>query len=195
MRFNINDYEGKYVMHCKTEEEARGFCNYLHEHGRKWCNGDSYKHSTTHWDFYKEETSYAFNKGAYSPVNFYKNDGYKILEWSDFMKPFTKADLKTGDVILRRDGRVEIVNRELDTYITKEGWNDLDTTKGDLTDEDGKQFDIIAVRRPIKKSQCQFDAFKYKLGTLIYDRERDTVEEMTLAEVCKLLGKNIKIIQ
>ena len=195
MYFNINDYEGKYAMHCKTEKEARDFCNYLHKHGRRWCAGNSYE-NTISWDTYKHKTAYNFNEGSYADVSFYKDIGYKVLEWSDFMNgTFTKADLKTGDVILRRNGWVEIVNRELDTCITKEGWNDLDTTKKDLTDGDNKEFDIIAVRRPIKKSQCQFDAFKYKLGTLIYDRERDTVEEMTLAEVCKLLGKNIKIIK
>jgi hypothetical protein len=29
MMFNIDDYKGKYVMHCKTEEEAEVFCRYL----------------------------------------------------------------------------------------------------------------------------------------------------------------------
>lgn len=29
MKFNIDDYKGKYVMHCKTEEEAIDFANYL----------------------------------------------------------------------------------------------------------------------------------------------------------------------
>jgi hypothetical protein len=30
MNFNIDDYKGKYVMHCKTKEEARSFCDYFH---------------------------------------------------------------------------------------------------------------------------------------------------------------------
>lgn len=34
MRFNIEDYKGKYVMHCKTEEEAEDFCIYLDSIGR-----------------------------------------------------------------------------------------------------------------------------------------------------------------
>ena len=38
MRFNIEDYKGKYAMHCKTEEAAKDFCNYLDSLGRKWCN-------------------------------------------------------------------------------------------------------------------------------------------------------------
>lgn len=27
--FNIEDYKGDFVMHCKTEEEAKDFCRYL----------------------------------------------------------------------------------------------------------------------------------------------------------------------
>ena len=27
MKFNIDDYKGEYAMHCKTEEEAKDFCN------------------------------------------------------------------------------------------------------------------------------------------------------------------------
>jgi len=29
MKFNIDDYKGNYVMHCKSLEEATDFCNYL----------------------------------------------------------------------------------------------------------------------------------------------------------------------
>lgn len=42
MKFNIDDYKGKYAMHCKTEEEARDFCNYLHSIGRVWNSGGDY---------------------------------------------------------------------------------------------------------------------------------------------------------
>ena len=108
---------------------------------------------------------------------------------------FTKADLKTGDIIRRRNGWVEIVNLELDMLICKSGWNNLDSVREDLTNIAGEQFDIIAVRRPMAKNDCQFKAFEYEWGTLVYDRERDAVEEMTLEQVCKLLGKNIKIIK
>jgi uncharacterized protein with von Willebrand factor type A (vWA) domain len=109
--------------------------------------------------------------------------------------PFTKDDLQTGDVILRRNGNVEIVNRELGMFICQSGFNDLDDTREDLTDKIDDIYDIIAVRRPQDKIECQFDAFTYKYGELVYDRARNTAEEMTLSEVCKLLGKNIKIIK
>jgi hypothetical protein len=196
MKFNINNYKGKYVMHCKTEEEARNFCNYLHEHGRRWCSGNSYADNTC-WGMHEKGIAYNFNEGCHCDINYYKCWGYTILEWSDFINgTFTKADLKTGDIIKQRDGLVGIVNADLDIAITRGGWLDLSKYNDDLTSKlTDYGFDIMAVRRPIEKHDCQFNAFEYKWGTLIYDRKRDTVEEMTLAEVCKLLGKNIKIIQ
>lgn len=109
---------------------------------------------------------------------------------------FTKLDLKTGDLILRADGVTGIVNRELGTIITKNDWVDLDNYNADLTylnDESAFKFDILEVRRPLCKSDCQFNVFDRELGLLVYEREK--VEEMTLEEVCKLLGKKIKIVE
>lgn len=199
MRFNIDDYKGKYVMHCKTEEEAKDFCMYLHNIGKKWRVGNSYSEET-YYVQHREHTAYNFNDGGYCNVRDYRHWGYTILEWSDFMnKEFTKADLRTGDVILRRNGDVEIVNRELDMLICSNGgWNDLDDILEDLTYRSricGDKLDIIEVRRPQVKSQCCFSALKSAkhYGTLVYERKE--VEEMTLAEVCKLLGKEIKIVK
>lgn len=193
MKFDINKYKGKYVMHCKTEEEARDFCNYLHKIGRCWIIRDSYV-KKTNYEVYQENTVYYFNKGTFGNTHMAELHEYKILEWSDFMnKEFKKEDLKTGDIILRRNGAVEVVNRELETFITPKGWNDFDEMKEDLTSSKDSKYDIVAVRRPREKSDCQFKAFEYRWGTLIYEREEE-VEEMTLEEVCKLLGKEIKII-
>ena len=193
MKFNINDYEGDYAMHCKTEEEAKSFCEYLHKCGLKWSSGDSY-FDKTNWEHYKANTVYDFNDDTFCDIRYFQRNNYIILEWEDFMNnTFTKADLKTGDIIKRRNGDVEIVNLELDMLICKSGWNDLDNIREDLTCKISEEFDIVAVRRPITKVNCQFDAFKYGHGTLVYEREEPV--EMTLAEVCKLLGKNIKIIK
>ena len=78
-------------------------------------------------------------------------------------------------------------------FITKDSYNDLESFNDDLTSKHGSDYDIVAVRRPIQKSDCVYSAFAVKRGTLIY--ERNEPEEMTLAEVCKLLGKEIKIIK
>lgn len=193
MIFNIDDYKGKYAMHCKTREEAKDFCQYLHSIGRHWSSGSWYSEGTN-YSAYGEDTAYAFNIGQYSPADYYYRNGYTILEWSDFMNgKFTKADLRTGDVAMQRDGTIQIVNCELGMFITNDWWNDMDSFNSDLTHNMEEEFDIIAVRRPIKKSDCTFKAFKYESGTLVYERKE--VEEMTLAEVCKLLGKEIKIVK
>lgn len=193
MKFNIEDYKGKYVMHCKTEEEAKDFCNYLHSVGKRWNSMTSYL-STTEWKLYREDTIYLFNSDLVSYVDYAIRQDYEILEWSDFMnKEFTKADLRTGDVVMMRNGTIQIANCELGMFITENWWNDMDGFNSDLTDIDSEEFDIIAVRRPEDKSDCTFKAFKYEHGILVYERKE--VEEMTLAEICKLLGKKIKIVE
>lgn len=191
MKFDINNYPGKYVMRCRTEEEARDFCNYLHSIGRKWSTGESYL-ERTHYYTYGCNTAYNFNQGSYCDVNYFQY--YTVLEWSDFMsKKFTKANLKTGDIIQRRNGQTEIINGELKMCIIQHGWNDLDDVRLDLTSKLNKEWDVVAVRRPKEKFDCRFDAFERERGTLVYERKE--VEEMTLEQVCKLLGKEIKIIK
>lgn len=202
MKFNINDYDGNYAMHCKTEEEAKDFCRVLHEAGKVWNdilgrpNGSTYL-EYTRWKEYKSDTCYNFNRDLYARIGYYEKQGYTILEWSDFMNAkFTKADLKTGDVIQQRNGEIGVVNRHLEMITCKGGgWIDLDRFRNDLTHVFGKNYDIILVRRPKEKADCNFDAIKQEWGTLVYDRDRDEPEEMTLAEVCKLLGREIKIVK
>ena len=196
MKFNIEDYKGNYVMHYKTEEEAKDFCGYLDSINMKWISGLSYEDNTK-WDVHKQDTYYYFNQGCFSNGYFVNKYRYKILEWSDFMdKKFTKADLKSGDVILRRDGSVEIVCLETGALIRRDGFNILDELTDDLlsTFNDDDSDDIIAVRRPKQPYHCQFCAFDEGLGELVYERG-DEPEEMTLDEICKALGKEIKIVK
>lgn len=97
MKFNIDDYKGKYVMHCKTKEEAEDFCRYLDSIGRKWKYGISYIRKTF-WNNWESETAYDFNSADFGRVIDYKNNGYKILEWSDFMND-TKTKKKRIDKV------------------------------------------------------------------------------------------------
>ena len=197
MKFNIDNYRGNYAMHCKTEEEAESFCEYLNSLGKRWCDGDSYVEDNG-WDAHKSETCYVFNSDYRRPVIGAMNDGCTILEWSDFMRDtFTKANLKNGDVILRADGDVEIVCIDTGTLICQYGFNALTELNEDLTsvfsteDDNG---DVVAVRRPITPADCQFSAFEDRFGKLVYERKTEP-EEMTLEEVCKALGKEIKIVK
>ena len=91
-------------------------------------------------------------------------------------KMFTKSDLKNGDVIVRRNGSVEIAIVDLGVFITKDGWNNLKTLADDLTDGEypiDKDWDIMKVYRPVKNYHCQFYPDNYKKGDLVFDRERD----------------------
>ncbi len=195
-KFNLDDYKGKYVMYCKTEEEAKDFCRVLHEAGRKWDDGISYE-VTTRFEVFTVCTCYNFNAGSVGNYLFYDSHGYTILEWSDFMrKEFTKDDLKTGDVVLRRGGTVNIYVETAteNRFVSLLGYfRSFDYIRQDLTGVTNSELDIIAVRRPNDISDMSFDAFEKKLGSLVY--ERDETVEMTLEEVCKALGKNVKIVK
>ena len=104
-KFNWDEFKNKYnkvVVHCKTEEEAKDFCKQMHEHGMKWCNGESYL-KNTNYNARNEGTCY-YGAGEYSSRVFAEKYNYKILEWSDYMqKKFTKPDLKDGMVVEYND--------------------------------------------------------------------------------------------
>ena len=104
-KFNWDEFknkDNKIAVHCKTEEEAVGFCKQMHEHGMKWNGGFSYL-DYTNYRIYREGTCY-IAKGEYCFKNYYEKRGYTILEWSDYMqKNFTKSDLKDGMVVEYND--------------------------------------------------------------------------------------------
>ena len=90
---------------------------------------------------------------------------------------FTKEQLKDGDIVILRNGWetvVDIKNRVLlykDDALMISGYNE------NLTSKFGHNWDIMKVKRQ----------------TLLYNREKQT--EMTLEEVCKELGRDIKIVK
>lgn len=197
-KFNLKDYKGKYVMCCKTEEEAKDFCRVMHESDRTWSMGQSYA-DETYWGKLlhngKSPIYYKFNDGLWG-ITDHTSVGYIVLHWSDFMqKEFTKDDLRNGDVILRRDGEVSIYIES--NFIAENGCTYSLRYISDnlifINVEHYSDRDIIAVRRPNDISDMTFDAFEKKLGRLVY--ERDETVEMTIEEVCKALGKNVKIVK
>jgi hypothetical protein len=187
MKFDIENYRGKYVMHCKTEEEAKEFFNYM----ELICEPLTYSLHCC----YGDNVSF-FNSGTWCTKEYARRNGYTILEWSDFMnKEFTKANLKTGDVVKLRNEELGIVLADFEIIILQNGGQlHYETISEDLTDAyNVKEYDIVAVKRPIDKYDCAFSSFERNNGIFVYERKE--VEEMTLAEVCKLLGKEIKIVK
>ena len=111
-------------------------------------------------------------------------------------KEFTKDDLRTGDIVLLRSGDVKLYIKEGHIFVGLRHMGDWDydtAFTNSLKRTSSSTYDIVSVRRPDKVSDISFDAFEKNLGTLVY--ERDEAVEMTLEEVCKALGKNVKIVK
>lgn len=198
-KFNFDEWKGKeVVMHCKTEEEAKDFCRVMHDAGRKWVSGETYE-KNTFWEAYTIDTCYAFNANQYSGREYFKEEGYTILEWSDYTekKPFTKPDLRSGDVCVQRDGLVMICCVETDALVSQDGYNRLSSYNNELKWGYSEMYDIIDVYRPKEPKHCQFKANAFTQGEHVYHREEQPIE-ITLDEIAKLKGvpvERIKIIK
>lgn len=191
-KFNWDEFKNEYnkiAVYCKTEEEAKDFCKRMHEHGMKWCSGESYL-KETNYEFYEEEMCYI--RGEFSSYQYYKSKGYKILEWSDCMnKGFTKADLKSGMAVEYRDGDRRLV---IDEYLVgKDAHYELSAYNENLENEYPgltimKVFKIC--RRAILESILDDDNLE-----LIWERtesKKMTVEEMRM-KLEELTGEEIEV--
>lgn len=171
----FKDADNKIAVHCKTEEEAKDFCKRMHEEGLKWCSGESYLEETN-YKFCEEEMCYI--RGEFSPYQYYKSKGYKILEWGDYMnKEFTKADLRDGMVVEYRDGDRRLVIDEC--LVGKDSHYELSAYNENLENE-YPRLTIMKVfkicRRAILESILDDDNLE-----LIWERaesKKMTVEEM-----------------
>lgn len=196
-KFNWKEFknkDNKIAVHCKTEEEAKDFCKQMHEHGMKWCSGESYL-KETNYKFCEEEMCYI--RGEFSPYQYYKSEGYKILEWSDYMnKEFTKADLKDGMVVEQRDGGMYLVLAG--TAVGKGEHNSIVGYTDDLKWAGYKGGDIVKVYRITPGSlRCIEDVFIKNNLELIWERKEPkkmTVEEMR-QKLEELTGEEIEVTE
>ena len=83
MKFDISEFKGKYVMNCKTLEEAQEFFELLNSLNLRWVYKYKYEHNYM-WGKYKENTCYDFYNGFYCDKGYWETMGFTILEWSDF---------------------------------------------------------------------------------------------------------------
>ena len=196
-KFNWNEFQNKdnrIAVHCKTEEEAVDFCKQMHEHGMKWRNGDSYL-EYTEYGRYLSKTCYT-GVGSFACCDFYESEGYKILEWSDYMqKEFTKSDLKDGMVVEQRNGNRYLVLAG--TTVGKGECNYIDGYTDDLKWEGYTGGDIVKVYRITTESLgCIEDVFIKSNLELIWERtesKKMTVEEMR-EKLEELTGEEIEIV-
>ncbi len=195
-KFNWDEFknkDNKIAVHCKTEEEAKDFCKRMHEHGMKWSSGESYL-KETNYKFCEEEMCYI--KGEFSPYQYYKSNGYEILEWSDYMqKNFTKSDLKDGMVVEYNDnsfGKRLVVG---DFLIGEDGYADL----GDYNENLKNVVSDLEIVRVYKiKCMGKISSIMYDVNLeLIWERKEPkkmTVEEMR-QKLEELTGEEIEVMQ
>lgn len=186
-KFNWEEFKyknNKIAVHCKTEEEAKDFCNQMHEHGMKWGDGDSYLENIN-YNKYLGKTCYS-NSCLYGGYDFYEQIGYRILEWSDYMgvgnKEFTKADLKDGMVVEYKNGKRRLVIANM--LIGEDGFLTLDSFRENLENIKFMDNTIVKIFK-IKEAMT----FNYILDDdnlkLIW--ERIEVKHMTVDEMQKKL--------
>lgn len=114
--------------------------------------------------------------------NYYgiKGDDWNFYFSDEMLEPikFKKSDLRDGDKITFRNGKAGIYTGD-ETYI--DGLCNCHINN-DLTNNGsrGSELDIVKVERPRK----------YKT---VYEREK--VREMTVEEICKALGYEVKVVE
>lgn len=129
-KFNFKEWKDKkVVMHCKTEEEANEFCEVMHKAGKTWSSGVRYL-ERTNWKNYEDQTCYFFNNGTHDSIDYSREVGYKILEWSDYKK-------NTNSVHIYTDGITT-------TAILKDGKKTIRTGQAKCSPDDAYDFNVGA---------------------------------------------------
>lgn len=199
-KFNWNEFknkDNKIAVLCKTEEEAKDLCKQMHEHGMKWCNGESYLKNT---NYMRNEGTCYYGSGEYSTRDFAEKYNYKILEWSDYMdKEFTKADLRDGMVVEQKNGNMYLVLAG--KAVRKGRCNRIDGYTDDLKWEGCTGYtggDIVKVYRITPGSLgCIEEVFVKSNLELIWERKEPkkmTVEEMR-KKLEELTGEEIEVME
>ena len=114
-------------------------------------------------------------------------------------KQFTKSDLKNGDIVELRNG---------ERYVYIEKYNDrfiysTDSDEVIVNLEDGENSRLGNYDDDLRykgRGNCEYDIMKILDMSEFYKKpewtwEREKTEEMTLEEVCKELGRDIKIVK
>lgn len=69
------------AIHCKTEEQAKIFCEASDKLDKTWCTKESYL-DQNNWNEYKSKTCYS-NNGEYCSEFWYQEHNYKIINFED----------------------------------------------------------------------------------------------------------------
>lgn len=190
---------GEFYVDLNSKEEINDFLNQCADRGLRWASGDkanrgaAVRYSQGRMIVIYKECSYSSDGRALffvasEPLN------KKIIKWSDYMKRknFTKADFESGMVVECRSGERFLVLR--DKLLNGTHWRAIENYTSELKEcvNGTYPYDIMKIYDTIGVTNLH-NAFSDDNLILIWERQE--VEEMTLAEVCKLLGKEIKIVK
>ncbi len=92
---------------------------------------------------------------------------------------FTKTDLQEGDKLTLRNGSVGYYSSDMNIDDLKEKHIEKDLTNNGYA---GSELDIVKVERPSSY-------------VTVYEREKNGVKEMTVEEISKELGYEVKIVK
>jgi hypothetical protein len=102
----------KIAVNVRSQKQYGDFMKMCEEQGLQWNSGDlPTKYPTKYYvyNYHKENTCITLNnlkRLTYCDIDFYKNNGYKIITYKDFMKEepkqFTKSDLKENHIVKNR---------------------------------------------------------------------------------------------
>jgi len=200
------------AIHCKTEEEAKQLLKWAHDQDLKWSDGQSY---LDHTAYYRNEDNicYSFSTGGYSNIDFYKSEGYDIIEFSSIPEfqtnPITtynidKSKLKPNTVIPcdtfeKALAITSIVGDPIELYqyslcnnttsirILDNGWTYENTSYY----ERDRKFTIIPFEEILMKSEDTAPT-EFQIGDLIYWTEQAD-KYISYAKAGELAGKVTQI--
>lgn len=195
-QFDWNEFKSdKVAVHCKTEKEAKDFIKIAYDNWVEWNVSDR---DITNFCYYRNETCYAYYGSIeYSSIEFYYNNDYKIIEWSDYMntnneQDFTKDMLKDGMV-------VECVNGgrylKLNNNFINNGYMPLDRYNEDLTLKGSDDYDYT-VNKIYKSIDVPYisELFNDEYLELIWKRKEEKPLELTMEDIESQYGCKVKIV-
>lgn len=113
-------------------------------------------------------------------------------EWLAPADDFTKDDLKEFDIVEFRNGRQALITMDIAMGCLEADGFSLKTWNDDLKDNTGADiYDIMKVYRPT--DNIPTDKSKWKDLPVVY--ERMEVKEMTVEEISKALGYEVKVVK
>lgn len=113
-------------------------------------------------------------------------------EWLAPADDFTKADLKEFDIVEFRNGRQALITMNIAMGVLEADGFSFRTWNDDLKDNTGADiYDIMKVYRPT--DNIPTDKSKWKDMPVVY--ERTEVKEMTVEEISKALGYEVKVVK